>query len=159
MSLFYGFSEFYIILLIALFPYFLIALFILFSGDISLSKEESGTQSYSIFLVISFSGSILLFREESGTHLNFKNQKVEVCPSFVGVRNLILFYLLPYSLVFSSLSSNLYPLTSVFSYFSTTCFIVSMIVPSRYSIKPQILSVNSNILGLFVIISTFSLNW
>ena len=46
MSLFYGFSEFNIVLLISLFPYFLIALSILFSGSLSLFKEESGTQSF-----------------------------------------------------------------------------------------------------------------
>jgi hypothetical protein len=53
---------------ISLFFYFLIALPILFSGDLSLSNEESGT------------------------HLNFKNQKVEVMSLFCLERRLMLFY-------------------------------------------------------------------
>jgi hypothetical protein len=79
-------------------------------------------------LVILFSGNLSLSKEESGTHLNFKNQKVEVMSLFYGFLDFYIFsrhYLLLtiyYSLILILFFTNLKPLTSnlYFSFLMTS---------------------------------------
>ncbi len=46
-------------------------------------------------LAILFSGGLSLSKEESGTHLNFKNQKVEVMSLFYGFLEFYIVLLIP----------------------------------------------------------------